>query len=152
MHRGHGRGAQAETMNEILLSYRRDAVASVLMNLYILAGALKTGRPVPKYMPSALVARKRLLDKMAELEMEAEMGRFAGSPSEQDISHQQEQGHERQRDRGSDLRRRNTIVKGRRWANVYQYAFNAALTDVVERLEDLQQITKSIVGERGFDS
>lgn len=32
---------------ESLLSYRRDAVAAILMNLYVLAGALRGDRPVP---------------------------------------------------------------------------------------------------------
>jgi hypothetical protein len=32
---------------ERLLSYRRDAVAAVMTNLYILAGALRAGRKVP---------------------------------------------------------------------------------------------------------
>lgn len=32
---------------EMLLSYRRDAVAAILMNLYVLAGALRGDRKVP---------------------------------------------------------------------------------------------------------
>ncbi len=32
---------------ERLLSYRRDAVAAILMNLYILAGSLRADRKVP---------------------------------------------------------------------------------------------------------
>lgn len=35
---------------ERLLSYRRDAVAAILGNLYILAGALRSQRPVPVSM------------------------------------------------------------------------------------------------------
>lgn len=42
------------------------------MNLYILAGALRAKRPVPTYLPSAAAARKRLLDRMAEIEEEDE--------------------------------------------------------------------------------
>lgn len=55
-----------------MISVRRDAVASILMNLYILAGALRAKRPVPTYLPSAAAARKRLLDRMAEIEEENE--------------------------------------------------------------------------------
>lgn len=118
-------GLEGQIMNQALLPYRRDAVASILMDMYILAGALKTTQPVPRYMPSAALARKRLLDRMAELE-EAQ-------------------------DEETPLGLQKTLTKGRRWANVYQYAFNVALTDIVERLEDLQQSTKLIVGEKGFD-
>ncbi|QUC21414.1 uncharacterized protein UV8b_05657 [Ustilaginoidea virens] len=53
---------------EKLLSHRRDAVAAVLGNLYILAGALRSQRKVPSYMPSAAAARRRLLAKTAQLE------------------------------------------------------------------------------------
>lgn len=60
-------GQSDAAANAALLSYRRDAVASILMVMYTLAGALKTGRPLPRYLPSAAAARKRLLDRMAEL-------------------------------------------------------------------------------------
>jgi hypothetical protein len=59
-----------------MLSVRRDAVASILMNLYVLAGALRSKRPVPRYLPSAAAARKRLLDRMAEIEAEYEVERI----------------------------------------------------------------------------
>jgi hypothetical protein len=102
-----------------LLSYRRDAVASILMVMYTLAGALKTGRPLPRYLPSAAAARKRLLDRMSELYgIKATHG---------------EGGNER------------------RWADVYQYAYSKTLTDIVEQLHHLQQTTKLITGEVGFD-
>ena len=38
------------------------------MNLYVLAGALRGDRKVPRYLPSAAAARKRLLTHMAEIE------------------------------------------------------------------------------------
>lgn len=109
----------SETANEALLSYRRDAVAAVLMNLYILAGALKSDRPIPRYMPSAGAARKRLLMRMTEL---------------------REDGNEQPEH-----------AQKRNWADVYQYAFSKALTDIVEQLDKLQSITKAITGEVGFD-
>lgn len=108
----------SEAANEALLSYRRDAVATILMNLYILAGGLKSNRPIPRYLPSAAAARKRLLDRMVEV-YEVE-------------------------DKRSDTTKR-------RWADVYQYAFSKALTDIVEQLERLQTVTKVITGEVGFD-
>jgi hypothetical protein len=39
--------SDSEQAAESLLSYRRDAVAAILMNLYVLAGALRGDRPVP---------------------------------------------------------------------------------------------------------
>lgn len=40
------------------------------MNTYVLAGALRTGRPIPKYLPNVRAARGELLKKMRELEEE----------------------------------------------------------------------------------
>ena len=108
---------------ESLIGVRRDAVATILMNLYILAGALRSDRPVPRYLPSAAAARKRLLERMEEVEAE-----HAG--------------------RGKEQR----PELGRRWADVYQYAYSSALTDIVEQLQQLQRYTKEITGEVGFDA
>lgn len=145
MHEINMTNPEGQLMNQILLPYRRDAVASILMNLYMLAGALKTGRPVPRYMPSARVARKRLLESMAGLEAEADVG--TESHDKNDYGAQQSEG----RNDGQNLRLRKTFSNGRRWGNVYQYAFNGALTDIVDKLEELERITVHITGEMWFD-
>ena len=41
--------------------------------------------------------------------------------------------------------------RGRRWADVYHYAYSSALTDIVDQLQQLSYYTKEIVGEVGFD-
>ncbi len=111
-----------------LTAPRRDAVAVILMNLYVLACALRADQPVPKYLPSAAGARRKLLDRMEAVEAEqAAKGEADGV----------EVGHEER--------------QGRRWADVYQYAFNGALTEIVEQLQDLQRYTKEVCGETGWD-
>ncbi|KAL8719718.1 MAG: hypothetical protein Q9225_003318 [Loekoesia sp. 1 TL-2023] len=107
--------------NKGLISYRRDAVAVILMNLYILAAALRARQPVPLYMPSAAAARKKLIDKMEEVE------------AKQATQNPVLDGKE-----------------GRRWADVYRFAFSSALTDIVEQLQQLQKYTREITGEAGF--
>lgn len=114
--------AGTESAKEILISVRRDAVAAILMNLYILAGALRAVRPVPRYLPSAAAARKRLLDRMEQVEREQ-----------------------------IAVPKRPKPGKSRRWADVYQYAYSSALTDIVEELHQLQVYTEAITGEVGFD-
>ncbi|KAL8652578.1 MAG: hypothetical protein Q9210_002599 [Variospora velana] len=104
-----------------LICYRRDAVAVVLMNLYILASALRANKPIPQYMPSAAAARKRLMDRMAEFE----------------ATSSQESENVGQKD-------------GRRWADVYRFAFSAALTDIVEQLQQLQKYIREVTGETEF--
>lgn len=109
-------------MNDSLTPYRRDAVAVMLMNLYILASALRTNQPVPRYMPSAAAARKVLMDRMEEFE----------------INQTQEK-----EDNGRE---------GRRWADVYRYAFASALTNIVEQLQQLQKYTKEVTGETSLST
>ncbi|KAL8903123.1 MAG: hypothetical protein Q9171_007508 [Xanthocarpia ochracea] len=91
-------------VNDSLVPYRRDAVAVILMNLYILASALRANQPIPQYMPSAAAARKKLVDRMEELEVS--------------------QTHETE----------STRRERKRWADVYRYAFASALTNIVEHL------------------
>ena len=115
---------------------RRDAVAVILMDLYVLACALRADRPVPRYLPSAAVARKRLLDRMDVVEAER-AGRLEGVDGMG-----KGKGGEREGGEGG---------KGRRWADVYQYAYSSALTDIVENLQEMQRFTKEVCGEVGWE-
>ncbi|KAF8422071.1 Fusaric acid resistance protein-like-domain-containing protein [Tirmania nivea] len=115
-----------EEQNRSLLSFRRDAVASILMSLYVMAGALRIKKPIPRYLPSAAVARKHLLDQMEEAELETE-------------------------EEGNRQILWQTREKQRRWADVYQFAYSSALTDIVGQLEELETLTKGICGEMALD-
>ena len=42
--------------------------------------------------------------------------------------------------------------KGRRWADVYAYAYSGALTDIVENLGELRKFTREVVGEVEWES
>ncbi|KAF7546762.1 hypothetical protein G7Z17_g8193 [Cylindrodendrum hubeiense] len=107
---------------EKLLSYRRDAVASILGNLYILAGALRSQRKVPRYLPSAAAARKKLLLKAGEVAKEmVESAEYC------------------------ELQRQKT------WSDIYSYSYNESLTGCVAQLEELEKFTKVIVGEKAFE-
>ena len=113
-----------EQAAESLLAYRRDAVASIIMNLYVLAGALRGNRKVPRYLPSAAAARKRLLEHMAEIEAE--------QASNLDPNRIPSGGADR-----------------RKWSQIYSYSYNQSLTGCVKQLEELIKYTKEIVGEQG---
>ncbi|PFH57150.1 hypothetical protein XA68_15436 [Ophiocordyceps unilateralis] len=104
---------------EQLLSYRRDAVAAILGNLYILAGALRSKRKVPRYLPNAAAARRRLLIKNAEVD--EEMSRRAGA---------------------------SDAEWHKRWSDIYRYSYNESLVGCVAQLEELEKLTKLIVGEQ----
>ncbi|KAI0453761.1 hypothetical protein F5B21DRAFT_478473 [Xylaria acuta] len=107
-----------------LLSYRRDEIATILTILYVLSGALRADRPVPKYLPNAAVARKRLLHRMLELER-----KHAG------------------KEKYSTEGKRREIRLGQ----IYSYSFNDSLTGCVEQVKQLEKYTKIIVGEQGLD-
>ncbi|EGR51162.1 uncharacterized protein TRIREDRAFT_75361 [Trichoderma reesei QM6a] len=111
-----------------LLGFRRDAVASILANLYIFAGALRADRKVPKYLPSAAAARRKLLLETAALEEEMA----------QQHAQQPDDPHE-------DASRR----WHKKWSDIYSYSYNESLTGCVAQLEELERFTKLIVGEQG---
>ncbi|RYP15159.1 hypothetical protein DL765_005898 [Monosporascus sp. GIB2] len=105
-----------------LLSHRRDAIATILTNLYVLSGALRADRKVPKYLPSAAATRKRLLDRTKQLEAElAASGKLTATEK----------------------------TESRKWAQIYSYSYNESLTGCVEQLLELERYTKAIVGEQG---
>lgn len=62
--------ADSPEITRAMMSVRRDAVAGILLNIYVMAGALRSKRPIPRYLPNSAAARKRLLDKMREVEHE----------------------------------------------------------------------------------
>jgi len=121
--------ASDPTIISSLTAVRRDAVAVILMNLYVFASALRLNQPVPRYLPSAAAARRKLLDRMEVVEAEQTRKMEA-------------EGQGKAHERG----------KGRRWADVYQYAYSGALTDIVEQLQELQSFTKEVCGEVGWES
>ena len=122
-----------------LFEVRRDAVAVILLNLYTLACALRSARPVPRYLPSAAAARQRLLTRMDEMEIERRL-------KEEERKEEQDEGGEVEVSEDGKGKE-----KGRRWADVYYFAFSEALTDIVEELMNLQRVTKEIVGESGWE-
>ena len=115
--------ASSSSAATALMGPRRDAVAVILMDLYILACALRNDHPVPRYLPSAAAARQRLLDRMELVE-----------PGQE----------------GETVEIRSG--RTRRWADIYHYAYSSALTDIVAQLQRLQRYTKEICGEIGIDA
>ncbi|KAI3321097.1 hypothetical protein HD806DRAFT_537749 [Xylariaceae sp. AK1471] len=102
-----------------LLRCKRDAIATILTNLYILSGALRASRQVPRYLPNAAVARKRLLDRMFQLEKEhAANGKHSSEEERQEM----------------------------KLGQIYSYSYNESLTGCVEQLRQLEKYTKLIVG------
>ncbi|KAK6544384.1 hypothetical protein TWF694_001084 [Orbilia ellipsospora] len=142
-------------MAQMMLSSRRDAVAAILMNLWVLGGGLRSKTPIPKYLPSAAIARKRLLQRIEDLDMEGyyEESKYEGKkkrlrftelerlepPPLVDGSFEGDSRIER------DAKVRYHKIE--KWAHFYQYAYSSILNEIVRDLEQLQIYTKAITGE-----
>ncbi len=153
MHETQGKEAM-----HALFEVRRDAVAVILLNLYTLACALRSGRPVPRYLPSAAAARRRLLDRMDEVERERSRRREREEEKRKEERREDEErkvtrerSEEQKSGEGDEEDGKEKGQRGRRWADVYQFAFSEALTEIVEELQKLQRCAKEIVGESGWE-
>lgn len=135
-----------------LTTVRRDAVAAVLMNLYVLAISLRTAQPVPKYLPSAAVAREKLLDLMAIVEAEVSARERAEAlEKEAQEALEQADSAEAEETMAGGVPVLDSNRGKRRWADVYEYAYSSALTDIVGELQVLKRFTKEICGEVGWE-
>ena len=136
------RATSFSTTSVSLTSYRRDAVAAILLNLYTYACALRGDQPVPRYIPSAATARQKLLDQMEIVEAEVaarERAEQLANPKSPDSMH-------------SGRSAKAAKEKGqRRWADVYEYAFSGALTDIVAEVQEMQRYTTEICGKAEWE-
>ncbi|ESZ91243.1 hypothetical protein SBOR_8365 [Sclerotinia borealis F-4128] len=139
--------SENQEASESLLAFRRDAVACVLMNLYVLAGALRGDRKVPRYLPSAASARKRLLDHMAHLESMNALAKSSGVSVKS--KRRKRKGKCKENDDSNETV--DNLPGGRKWSQIYSYSYSQSLTGCVAQLEQLCRYTKAIVGEQGFD-
>ncbi|PQE25886.1 Brefeldin A-sensitivity 4 protein [Rutstroemia sp. NJR-2017a BBW] len=142
--------SENEQASESLLGFRRDAVACILMNLYVLAGALKGNRKVPRYLPSAASARKRLLDHMVLLES-LNVNQASGDATPTRKRRRSRKRRSLLEDVEDSSEKVEQIPEGRKWSQIYSYSYSQSLTGCVKQLDQLIKYTKEIVGEQGFD-
>ncbi|KAK6531387.1 hypothetical protein TWF281_008193 [Arthrobotrys megalospora] len=143
-------------MAQMMLSCRRDAVATILMNLWVLGGGLRSKTPIPKYLPSAAIARRRLLQRIEDMDME---GYYEESIRRRDGKGRRLKFTELERLEpenlfadgpagGSEVKDGKVRNRGiDKWAHFYQYAYSSILNEIVRELEQLQIYTKAITGE-----
>ncbi|KAK6363667.1 hypothetical protein TWF730_001087 [Orbilia blumenaviensis] len=141
-------------MAQMMLSCRRDAVAAILMNLWVLGGGLRSKTPIPKYLPSAAIARRRLLQRIEDMDMEGyyERSRHEGRKRRLRFTELERLEPENLFVDGpsgkSEVKDGKVRHKGiDKWAHFYQYAYSSILNEIVRELEQLQIYTKAITGE-----
>ncbi|KAF3939479.1 hypothetical protein ABW19_dt0205772 [Dactylella cylindrospora] len=141
---------------QMMLSCRRDAVATILMNLWVLGGGLRAKRPIPKYLPSAAIARKRLLQRIEDIDMDGYDGsHYEGTPRRSRFTELERlapvspilvdgaEGAQSPTEKEGKVRYERLDT----WAHFYQYAYSSLLNEIVRELEQLQIYTKAITGE-----
>ncbi|RAL63757.1 hypothetical protein DID88_003403 [Monilinia fructigena] len=135
--------------SESLLAFRRDdAVACILMSLYVLAGALRGDRRVPRYLPSAASARKRLLDHVALLESMNVPATSSGVSVKSKRSKRKSKRKE-QEDSNETV---NTLPGGRKWSQIYSYSYSQSLTGCLRPIleEEYEDLTRGRVSAHGL--
>ena len=139
-------------MLQILTAPRRDAVAAILMNLYILGCSLRTDSPVPRYLPGPAMARKKLLDKMETLEAEYEARKrgLALQIAKMESPRSEDEDDTPVSDSAGEVKPGEKLDLRRRWDDVYHYAFSSALTEIVASIQQLQRWSRKVVGEESW--
>ncbi|ORX77751.1 hypothetical protein K493DRAFT_363203 [Basidiobolus meristosporus CBS 931.73] len=99
---------------------RKDVVATALLHFYVLSGALKSKSPLPPYLPSARVARLRLLNQIREMDIFQDLG----------------------------SRAHDAAADG--FVYTFWYSYTGSLIEIVEEQEELGDLIKQIVGEIEF--
>ncbi|KAK9767548.1 hypothetical protein K7432_002563 [Basidiobolus ranarum] len=100
---------------------RKDVIASLLLQSYVISGAFKSKSPLPPYLPSAKTPRLRLLGKMRRLDAFSNMSRETLTDKIES-----------------------------EFFYTYWYAYAGSLIEVVEEHEELGDLVKKIVGEIKF--
>ncbi|ORX82626.1 hypothetical protein K493DRAFT_342174 [Basidiobolus meristosporus CBS 931.73] len=106
-----------------LVKRRKDVVAAVLLHFYCISGAFKSKSPLPPYLPSARVARLRLLSKIRKVSIFQNLG-------------------------NKSLHSDNDADDG--FVFTYWYSYAGSLIEIVEEQEELGDLVKQIVGEIEF--
>ncbi|EWC48396.1 hypothetical protein DRE_02165 [Drechslerella stenobrocha 248] len=144
-------------MAQMMLSCRRDAVATILMNLWVLGGGLRANTPIPKYLPSAAIARRRLLQRIEDLDVDGyDGGHYEGAGRRlrftelEALRPEEVEAQMHARLAGGSVAERDAKIRLPRidkWTHFYQYAYSSILNEIVRELEQLQIYTKAITGE-----
>lgn len=135
----------------LLLALRRDAVCSVIFVVFLVASCFGSHNKLPQYMPSALLARKRLFAALDVLEDKRAMAARVGEADDTDAQRQQELV---QADELASARPAQQFSKRDfdlfHWKEIHAVAFAKAYTKIYEEVEMLKVYSKAILGEESL--
>lgn len=153
LRRAYG-NAVLEELNPEVHAYRRAVAASIALSLFAVNEALTIRMPLPQFLPSARVAKLRLINRVREVLQERAKKQ---GPSEDDVIYGSAPGlvardfgrADAPADDPSD--ERTTKI-----ANLHKVlswnANSAGLMEIIEYLEELVELAKLLVGVNAFRS
>ena len=150
-----------------LLSLRRDSISTVIYVFYILSNCFRSKNKIPRYLPSSVVARKKLFNFMSQFD-KSEGAEFTENGFKEDSLEKQlfkRLGHRQCHDNEVDLSPPRTIEKVNdtedssntdlveedeeaRWKDIYGVAFARSFTGVCQTMDVLIECCKDILGEQ----
>lgn len=117
-----------------LVPYRRDMVGSVLLCFYVYAGSLILKQPLPTYLPQAKEARERLLKRIRNI---VKQNNLYSDSTKDGI--------------GTSNNADNFGILASPQKFINYYAYSLAMEDVINELELLGNLLKSLFGEMFAD-
>lgn len=152
-----------------LLSLRRDSISTVIYVFYILSNCFRSKNKIPRYLPSSVVARKKLFNFMSQFDKSEASGYQENDVKEESLEKQlfkrlgqiEHHGPEsdtnpsspRTVDKVSDTdNSSNTELveedEEARWKDIYGVAFARSFTSVCQTMDVLIECCKDILGEQ----
>lgn len=116
-----------EELNPLIWRYRRNVIGAISLTIYAVQEALVTKYPLPQFIPSARLAHLRLVNKVREV---VRQGAEAAG--------------------GEDAVKSEAIKRTLRRKYMSWNAASAALSEYIEYLEELVDLTKLLVGASEF--
>jgi hypothetical protein len=148
LRRAYG-NAVLEELNPEVHAYRRAVAAAIAVSLFAVNEALTIRMPLPQFLPSARVAKLRLINRVREV-VEARAKKQA--PGEHDVLYGTPGVIARDFGLGDDP----TDERTTRVANLHKVlswnANSAGLMEIIEYLEELVELAKLLVGVNAFRS
>lgn len=123
--------ALLEQYNSVVFSYRRNVAAAITLSLWVVRETLATKYALPQFLPSARIAHQRMVVRIRQILFENELTTFSdrNNPSSSD---------------------RSRKIRDQRLKFLSWNASSAALEECIEYVEELIDLTKTLVGVNEF--
>lgn len=132
-----------------LMMLRRDSVATVIFIFCIIANCFRSKNKLPRYLPNAILTRKKLYDCLDAIvpKQQARPSFKSSSLTGAQLNNGLKSDIEEDSSTGKIER---NYLESTHWTEVHGIAFSRAYTDITEITQDMIQRAKDILGEESF--